>query len=149
MTHWAFPFLYIDLDILPFIENEILPDHEVINYSNIPLAIVEEVSSVEINEAEKFELNNESLLMMVNSLQAGNWFELQHKEKKVRCKLAAIIISINKYIFVDYTGKKIAEFSKPNLIKAFKEQQIAQLNDETLFDRAFKSISDTNNDDSI
>jgi hypothetical protein len=138
-----------DFDILPFIESEVLPDNEVINYSDLPLPIVEEISSIEINKAEHFESKNESVLSIVDSLKPGNWFELEFKEKRVRCKLAAIITSINKYIFVDYTGKKLAEYSKPHLVQAFKEQKISQLDEGTLFERAFKSISDSNNDPSI
>ncbi|MFT5452413.1 MAG: hypothetical protein ACI9N9_001905, partial [Enterobacterales bacterium] len=102
-----------DLDILPSIESDIISENDKINYSGMPLLIVEEVSTVEANEARQVESKNEVFVTMVESLHPGNWFELQLKEKKVRCKLAAIITSINKYIFVDYTGKKIAEYSKP------------------------------------
>jgi hypothetical protein len=140
-----------NLEKRPSINSNILPDNEVFNYSDIPLPIVEEISSFEINEAEQNELTTESFVTMVESLKAGNWFELQLKDKKARCKLAAIITSINKYIFVDYTGKKIAEFSKPNLVKAFKEQRISQLDEGTLFKRAFKSTpeSNSNNENSV
>jgi len=137
------------IEILPALESEFFSEDEEINYSDIPLPTVEEMPVVLREKTEVLDDLNDSFKIIVESLQAGKWFELKLNEKVIRCKLTVIIASINKYVFVDYTGKKIAEYSKPNLVKAFKEQKINQLEEGTLFDRALKSIEDSSHSNGI
>ncbi|PCJ51018.1 MAG: hypothetical protein COA74_00710 [Gammaproteobacteria bacterium] len=139
-------------NVIPSIESEIIDADEIINYSDLPLPVIDEVSEPEVDLTETNKPDKHKLIIdLVEGLQLGNWFELNHnndRDKAIRCKLAAIISSINKYIFVDYTGKKIAEYSKPNLVQAFKDEKITQLEEGALFDRALKSILESARDKS-
>jgi len=83
---------------------------------------------------------DDEIMKIVENIQAGGWFELKVQDKPMRVKLAAIISSVGKYIFVNNTGKKIAEYSKLELILEFRRNIITQLDDGALFDRALKSI---------
>ena len=83
---------------------------------------------------------DDQYVQKVEELQVGCWFEIKNFEKPLRCKLAAVIPSVGKYIFVNRTGVKVAEFTKPGLALAFRRDEISQLNDGALFDRALESI---------
>ncbi len=83
---------------------------------------------------------DDEFIKKVESVQVGYWFEIRNFEKPLRCKLAAIIPSVGKYIFVNRTGVKVAEFTKSGLALAFRRDEISQLNDGALFDRALESI---------
>ncbi len=86
--------------------------------------------------------NCEQLLNQVDTFQVNNWFELtlKHSEQPVRSKLAAIIPTIGKYIFVNRTGIKVADFLRGELASALQCGNIKMLNDGALFDRALESI---------
>ena len=77
---------------------------------------------------------------LVETFQVGGWFELEVDVKAVRCKLAAIIPTVGKYIFVNRTGVKVADYTKSGLAIALRRKEITQLNDGALFDRALESI---------
>ncbi|MCP3909224.1 MAG: DUF1631 domain-containing protein, partial [Oceanicoccus sp.] len=50
-------------------------------------------------------------LVVVDNMTMGNWVELHQDDgKKFRCRLAAIIRSTGKYIFVNRSGMKVAEY---------------------------------------
>jgi len=83
---------------------------------------------------------DDEIMLMVEKLQTGSWFELDIDGKTMRVKLAAIISSVDKYLFVNNTGKKVAEYRKLELILVFRRNKIVQLDDGALFDRALKSI---------
>jgi hypothetical protein len=84
--------------------------------------------------------DNDQFQALVETFQVGSWFELQSEGKSVRCKLAAIIPSVGKYIFVNRTGIKVADYTKSGLAIALRRKEINQLNDGALFDRALESI---------
>jgi len=92
-----------------------------------------EISSGSLPEDDQFQA-------LVETFQVGSWFELKEQGKSVRCKLAAIIPAVGKYIFVNRTGIKIADYTKSGLAIALRRQEISQLNDGALFDRALESI---------
>ncbi|RLA04688.1 MAG: hypothetical protein DRQ47_02970 [Gammaproteobacteria bacterium] len=83
---------------------------------------------------------DDEIMQLVDELQAGSWFELNLDGKTTRVKLAAIISVVGKYLFVNNTGKKVAEYSRLELILEFRRNKIVQLDDGSLFDRALKSI---------
>ncbi|MCP4414258.1 MAG: DUF1631 domain-containing protein [Gammaproteobacteria bacterium] len=85
-------------------------------------------------------LEDDEVVLLVDKLQTGSWFELKQNEKKVRVKLAAVISVVGKYLFVNNTGKKIADYTRLDLIAEFKRKNIIQLDSGALFDRALKSI---------
>ncbi|MGK0499668.1 MAG: hypothetical protein ACJAYG_001310 [Oceanicoccus sp.] len=80
-------------------------------------------------------------LAKVDAMSMGHWVELhQQGEKKFRCRLAAVIKSAGKYIFVNRTGMKVAEYSRVSLALAIKQRQITTLDEGLLFDRALESV---------
>ncbi len=114
----------VDLDALGGIEEIDMSVNAPSNYSEIKGTLPED---------DQFQA-------LVNTLQVGSWFELTNQDKKVRCKLAAIIPTVGKYIFVSRTGIKVADYTKSGLALALRRQDIVQLNDGALFDRALESI---------
>ncbi len=85
-------------------------------------------------------LDSDSVMLLVEGLQTGSWFELKTDNKTMRIKLAAVISLVDKYFFVNNTGKKIAEYTKQELAMEFRRNNISQLDNGALFDRALKSI---------
>lgn len=80
-------------------------------------------------------------LALVDKLNAGSWFELtQADEQNTRCKLAAIIKSTGRYIFVNRRGLKVLEKSRAELAIAFTDGTLSLLDDAQLFDRALESV---------
>lgn len=80
-------------------------------------------------------------LALVDKLNAGSWFELtQADEQSSRCKLAAIIKSTGRYIFVNRRGLKVLEKSRAELALAFADGTLTLLDDAQLFDRALESV---------
>ncbi len=84
---------------------------------------------------------DDSVFDQVEQLQAGSWVEITDNANQTqRCKLAAFIASVNKYIFVNRTGMKIAELNKKRLAGGLKQKAIRLLDDAALFDRALESV---------
>ncbi|PQP05643.1 MULTISPECIES: DUF1631 domain-containing protein [Pseudomonas] len=80
-------------------------------------------------------------LRQVDQLRTGCWVEFQEDEEHtLRCKLAAIIETIGKYIFVDRTGMKVLEHSRTSLALEFRRGAVRTLDDTLLFDRALESV---------
>ena len=77
-----------------------------------------------------------------DQLRVGSWLELQRDETRFRCKLAAFIKATGKYIFVNRSGAKVAEFLRDELAQAMQEGSITLLDDGLIFDRALESIID-------
>ncbi|OYW95881.1 MAG: thymidine phosphorylase [Pseudomonadales bacterium 32-61-5] len=85
--------------------------------------------------------DNDEALTQVDNLRVGSWVEFQEDEEhKLRCKLAAIIKSTGKYIFVNRTGMKVLEKTRMGLAIEFRRGAIRLLNDTLLFDRALESV---------
>ncbi len=81
-------------------------------------------------------------LEKAGSLRVGSWIELTREGGKLRCKLAAFIKATGKYIFVNRSGAKVAEYQREELAKALEKGEIAMLDDGLIFDRALESIID-------
>ncbi|WP_303292056.1 DUF1631 domain-containing protein [Marinobacter sp. SS5-14b] len=77
-----------------------------------------------------------------DQLRVGSWLELQRDDTRLRCKLAAFIKATGKYIFVNRSGAKVAEFQRDDLARAMQEGSISLLDDGLIFDRALESIID-------
>ncbi|MGC8121519.1 DUF1631 domain-containing protein [Marinobacter sp. VGCF2001] len=75
-------------------------------------------------------------------LRVGSWVEMARDETRVRCKLAAFIKATGKYIFVNRSGAKVAEYHREDLAIALQDQTITMLDDGLIFDRALESIID-------
>jgi hypothetical protein len=81
-------------------------------------------------------------LARADSVRVGSWIELTRDGGKLRCKLAAFIKATGKYIFVNRSGAKVAEYQREELAKALEMDEIAMLDDGLIFDRALESIID-------
>ncbi|KMQ73973.1 DUF1631 domain-containing protein [Marinobacter subterrani] len=81
-------------------------------------------------------------LEKADSLRVGSWIELTREETKVRCKLAAFIKATGKYIFVNRSGAKVAEYLRQDLAADMAAGNISMLDDGLIFDRALESIID-------
>jgi hypothetical protein len=91
--------------------------------------------------SEIFLDENDPIYQRVDSLTMGGWFDLvQEQDSKCRCRLAAVIRATGKYIFVNRSGVKVAEYSRHTLAQAIKNEQVNQLDDGQLFDRALESV---------
>ncbi|MFA7553674.1 MAG: DUF1631 domain-containing protein [Spongiibacteraceae bacterium] len=84
---------------------------------------------------------NDPCVQQVDELSMGCWVELHQDDgKKFRCRLAAIIRCSGKYIFVNRSGVKVAEYHRMALAWAIKQGQVSTLDDGKLFDRALESV---------
>ena len=88
------------------------------------------------------DLPNANAADWIDNLHAGSWFELSAADEQPvqRCKLAAIISFSGKYIFVNRTGMKVAEFNRLELSKQYAAGTIRLLASDQLFDRALESV---------
>jgi len=76
----------------------------------------------------------------VDRLQVGGWVELQQDGHSVRCRLAAVIRSTGKFIFVNRAGVKVAENNREGLAQAYRTGMLTILDEGRLFDRALESV---------
>ncbi len=81
-------------------------------------------------------------LAKADQLRVGSWLEMLGEESRIRCKLAAFIRATGKYIFVNRSGAKVAEYHREDLGLAMQEGAITLLDDGLIFDRALESIID-------
>ncbi|MFO7529795.1 MAG: DUF1631 domain-containing protein [Marinobacter sp.] len=81
-------------------------------------------------------------LARADSLRVGSWIELIRHDNRTRCKLAAFIKATGKYIFVNRSGAKVAEYQREELARAMAAGEIGMLDDGLIFDRALESIID-------
>lgn len=80
-------------------------------------------------------------LALVKNLSMGTWFEVAgENDTTYRCRLAAVIKSIGKYIFVNRAGTKVAEETKESLALGLAQGRYTILDDGMLFDRALESV---------
>ena len=80
-------------------------------------------------------------LQRVDAMTMGNWVELHQPDgKKFRARLAAVIRSTGKHIFVNRSGVKVAEYSRQSLARALKQATVTTIDDGLLFDRALESV---------
>ena len=83
-------------------------------------------------------------LEKIEGLTVGTWVEfVGEDEKNTRCKLAAKINAIDKFIFVNRQGVKILEKSTGELAKELEEETLRIISDGLLFSRALESVVST------
>ena len=59
---------------------------------------------------------------LLDSLRVGNWVDLRQDDgKMLRCRLAAVINGIGRYIFVNRAGIKVAEYNRDSLLEAVSD----------------------------
>lgn len=90
---------------------------------------------------EEPEEDMSAFLAQVDSLNAGMWVEfLGEDEQNTRCKLAAKINAIDKFIFVNRQGVKVVEKTKAGLARELMEGTVKIISDGLLFSRALESV---------
>lgn len=82
----------------------------------------------------------EEVAQRVEQLRAGSWVELKIDDQFQRSKLAARIATSGKYIFVNRSGMKMAEFLTEELCQYLQLGNMRILDDDALFDRALESV---------
>ena len=124
---------------------------EVLEHSPVPSEPVESPAGA-VNEAlsdkeragssENSASVSPQWLKKAESLRVGSWIELSRDGTRVRCKLAAFIKATGKYIFVNRSGAKVAEYLQEELATDMEAGKISMLDDGLIFDRALESIID-------
>ncbi|HBI78893.1 MAG TPA: DUF1631 domain-containing protein, partial [Marinobacter adhaerens] len=107
----------------------------------VPVSVVSEAASQADAETQTASVSPE-WLSKAESLRVGSWIELTRDETRVRCKLAAFIKATGKYIFVNRSGAKVAEYLRQELAADMEFGKISMLDDGLIFDRALESIID-------
>lgn len=92
-------------------------------------------------------VNNENLapddphMQEVDRLSVGVWVEfVGEDDQNTRCKLAAKINAIDKFIFVNRQGVKVVEKTKMGLARELRDGTVNIINDGALFSRALESV---------
>lgn len=97
-------------------------------------------AKVKANKVEDISVE-QTWLTQVDSLTQGGWFEMEGVEAQAfRCRLAAIIRSVDKFIFVNRSGMKVAEKSRVELAQALQKNEFRLLDDGMLFERALEGV---------
>ncbi|MBB6522760.1 DUF1631 family protein [Pseudoteredinibacter isoporae] len=73
-------------------------------------------------------------------LSQGAWLQWVEDGNSQRCRLAAILPSVGRYVFVSRQGKKVLELGLDDLAWAIKDGKLSVLNDGQLFDRALQTV---------
>lgn len=84
---------------------------------------------------------NDPALQKVDQLGVGVWVEfLGESSISIRCKLAAKINAIDKYIFVNRQGIKVVEKTRMGLALDIKHGTVKLISEGLLFSRALESV---------
>ncbi|MCW7556364.1 DUF1631 domain-containing protein [Endozoicomonas gorgoniicola] len=71
----------------------------------------------------------------------GQWVEFIGKnDHRLRCKLATINCHTDRYVFVNKSGMKVAEWSGPELEKSIQNNRVELLDNQQFFDRALQAV---------
>lgn len=77
-------------------------------------------------------------------LSVGAWLTWHPPEgEPIRCKLAAVIRTTGKYIFVNRNGARVVEYMMPEVNQALGNGTLEMLDDGLIFDRALESVIDS------
>lgn len=97
--------------------------------------------SMDSFEATEEEREYADYLEHIDAMTIGTWVDFTDEdEKTTRCKLAAKINAIDKFIFVNRDGVKISEKTKIGLAKELKAETLNIISGGPLFSRALESV---------
>lgn len=100
-----------------------------------------EGTSPQLEAAPPLTPPDDSVLSLVDRLTMGSWVQYnQGAESSFRCRLAAIMKPTGHYIFVNRSGKKVAQWSREQLAAKVASNIVNLLDDRQLFDRALESV---------
>ncbi|MFT4799166.1 MAG: hypothetical protein ACJAR0_001481 [Candidatus Azotimanducaceae bacterium] len=84
---------------------------------------------------------NHPAVHQVDLLSVGMWVEFADDDaQNIRCKLAAKIKAIDKFIFVNRQGVKVVEITRMGLAKELRDGSVRIISDGALFSRALESV---------
>jgi hypothetical protein len=93
------------------------------------------------NNEDMLDAVDAGMLSAVDNLAMGSWVQFnQGDAASFRCRLAAVLKPSGKYIFVNRSGKKVAEWSRQQLASNIAKDIVMLLDDRQLFDRALESV---------
>ena len=119
--------------------NSAEPKHEEIVIEDVGFTKAQTGSTLGNINIEPIDVDPENE-QRVEQLRAGSWVELKIDGRFQRSKLAARIATSGKYIFVNRSGMKMAEFLTAELCQFLQRGDMNILNDDALFDRALESV---------
>jgi len=101
-----------------------------------------EFTSAQTEEEPQVEWTDDNpFVRQVDHFTVGVWVEfLVEDEQSVRCKLAAKINAIDKYIFVNRQGVKVVEKTRLGLAQELMDGTVKMISDGLLFSRALESV---------
>lgn len=123
------------------LEEEIVLEHKEDDIiDTLPQPDIIESSEVDIEQEDK-PLHEATQPENMPDLKDGQWVEFIGKDNHhLRCKLATINTRSNRYIFVNKSGMKVAEWSGVELAKAISLQNVKILDSNQFFDRALHTV---------
>lgn len=75
------------------------------------------------------------------ALTRGTWVDYQESGRAMlRCRLAAVIESTSRYIFVNRAGQKVMEMSLLAVAVAIKNGELVAVDNNSVFDRALEKV---------
>ena len=84
---------------------------------------------------------DDEFMLQVSKFAQGSWFDMKDAQGvDVRCRLAAVIRSTGRYIFVNRNGMKVADKTHQELADALKNNKLSLLDSGMLFDRALENV---------
>jgi len=83
---------------------------------------------------------NDPAMKQARRLGKGAWLQHTNEGSHRRCRLAAILPAVGRYIFVDRQGKKILELDLQGLALSLKSKSLIILDEGQLFDRALQAV---------
>ena len=109
-------------------------ERRVVEAAVIPAIDEEQGADIELQD-------DDPAMQQADALSMGSCVEIHQEDgKKYRCRLAAVIRSTGKYIFVNRSGMKVAEHTRMSLAIDIKRGEISVLDEGLLFDRALESV---------
>ena len=132
---------------------EVMQRPEPLAYYNVPslavpvCALADAVDDEDVNLTIADE-SEDPYLAKAKMLGVGQWVEFidvgqdGDEDKKVRCRLAAILRNSGKRIFASRTGIKAGEYTVKEIADKLANETVLLLEDAQLFDKALSSIID-------
>ena len=84
---------------------------------------------------------DEKYFAQAKALTRGTWIDYQEQGRSLmRCRLAAVIESTSRYIFVNRAGQKVMEMSLLAVAVAIKNGELVAVDNNSVFDRALEKV---------
>lgn len=107
-------------------------------FSELPI----DSQNSDIVDDESIEKKANTNLETLADLQKATWFELVVGQRNIRVRFSSYIQQIDKYVFVDGAGSKVAEYSSSELNQLFYDKKIKKLDSSPAFDKAYHLVAD-------